>query len=182
MARAREIDHKLDGTEHLNIYSKAATDLGKQLSHFAHTPFCHKEFGNFASMEGFWYWLTRQDDSLRHLHGWEAKQRGQDLPEVKKYHPERFRQLIMEGNDAKLQRHPEILEALGKTTQRLEHYYVQRYGKDTKVQHARDSEWLLAYFEGARKKLNPEADMFHSEKIERRLKAAQAEPDQLTMF
>jgi hypothetical protein len=47
-----------DGVTHINVYSRGNTELGRLLSNFAHTPFSHPEFGEFASVEGFWYWLS----------------------------------------------------------------------------------------------------------------------------
>jgi hypothetical protein len=48
--------HK-DGIDHINIYSRGKTEVGRQLSNFAHTPFTHKDYGYFNSVEGLWYYL-----------------------------------------------------------------------------------------------------------------------------
>jgi hypothetical protein len=40
-----------DGVTHINVYSRGNTELGRLLSNFAHTPFSHPEFGEFASVE-----------------------------------------------------------------------------------------------------------------------------------
>lgn len=40
-----------DGIDHINIYSKGKTTLGRMLSNFACTPFTHPEDGKFASIE-----------------------------------------------------------------------------------------------------------------------------------
>ena len=44
------IDPKLDGIEHINIYSKGKTELGRLLTNFAQTPFIHPEYGRFESV------------------------------------------------------------------------------------------------------------------------------------
>src|SRR5882724_14111 len=76
------IDPKNDGIDHINIYSKGATELGRALSNFAHSPVKLKD-GNFASLEGYWYWLLSNKDAkaeiLRKLYGWEAKKAGREL-------------------------------------------------------------------------------------------------------
>jgi len=172
MTQKRELKPEEDGITHINIYSRGATDLGVELSHFDHKPFCHKEHGLFASVEGYWYWLTRQAEELRHLHGFEAKQFGRELPVVSKIHPERFRQLICEANDAKLERYPHLKEALEESTLPLEHYYVKRIGGKSIAIPAKDCDWILAHFEEIRAKVNPFADMQHSEQIKRALEAA----------
>jgi len=57
------LDSKMDGVTHINIYSKGKTKLGRLLTNFAHTPFTHAEYGQFASVEGFWYWIRDGKDS-----------------------------------------------------------------------------------------------------------------------
>lgn len=185
MANKIELDPALDGVTHINIYSQGKTSLGMQLSHFAHRPFCHSEHGLFASMEGYWYWLTRQDEDLRHLYGYKAKQLGQSLPIIKNWHPERFRQLVCEGNDAKLDRHPDIMKALVESTLPLEHYYAKFYGSTLKVTKPSDSDWILAHFEEIRLAHNPEANAQNRDRIEQRKAKAEKpkeEPGQMGLL
>lgn len=47
-----------EGVTHINIYSKAKTELGLLSTNFARTPIDHPEFGHFESLEGLWYWLA----------------------------------------------------------------------------------------------------------------------------
>lgn len=72
-------DPEDDGVTHINVYSKAKTDLGKFLSNFAHTP-VNTPDGPFESLEGYWYWLKTYDDTLRELYGFKAKEYGRKLP------------------------------------------------------------------------------------------------------
>ncbi len=51
------IDYKKDGVDHINIYSKGKTSLGRFLSNFVQADI-ETEDGDFASVEGYWYWLT----------------------------------------------------------------------------------------------------------------------------
>lgn len=155
-----------DGKTHLNIYSQGKTKLGKDLSNFGHFPFVHKEHGAFASVEGYWYWLTRQDERLRHAHGYEAKQLGQSLPEVKRWHSEKFESLIKEALAAKLDRNPGMAKALAETTIPLTHYYAKYYDGKLKVTQPRGSDFILAFFEEYRLKHNPEADASTLNKLE----------------
>ena len=67
-----------DGIDHINIYIKAQTELGKRLSNFTHSSIILKE-GRFASVEGYWYWLQTQDDELKKLTGIAAKNKGREL-------------------------------------------------------------------------------------------------------
>ncbi len=147
-----------DGIDHLNIYSKAKTTLGMALSNFAHTPFEHPEVGHFESVEGLWYWLTRQDENLRWLDGNEAKKYGKPLPMVKSYEAGEFRRLVTLGLLSKLESHPEIKQALEASTLPLTHYYVYHFGGTEKLVTPKDGEWILAVFEKIRLEANPQAD------------------------
>jgi hypothetical protein len=147
-----------DGKTHINIYSQGKTQLGKDLSNFAHTPFIHKEHGAFASVEGYWYWLSCQNDDLRHVYGYKAKEMGQSMPAVKRWHPEKFHSLICDALTAKLERHPQILKALVDTTLPLTHYYAKYYGGKLKVTTPSGGDFILAHFEKIRAEHNPEAD------------------------
>ncbi len=67
-----------DGKNHINIYSRGRTELGRWLSHFQHHPI-ETEDGVFNSLEGYWYWLDSYHDDLRMVSGIEAKILGQRL-------------------------------------------------------------------------------------------------------
>jgi hypothetical protein len=66
-------DPKDDGITHINVYSKAKTELGKFLSNFSKCDL-KTEDGDFQSVEGLWYFLQITDeykfkDDLRSLSG-----------------------------------------------------------------------------------------------------------------
>lgn len=118
--------YKQDGIDHINIYSKGATKLGRLLTNFAHTPF--KYLGEeFQSVEGFWYWyLTdKKHNHLKSLHGFAAKSEG------KKYRNDKNdvfltvddKNIILEAIRCKLRQNIEIVELLKNSTLPLTHYY-----------------------------------------------------------
>lgn len=154
-------DPDKDGIDHLNVYSKAKTKLGRDLSNFAHYPIVHPELGHFASIEGLWYWLTRQDDRLRELSGFQAKELGKSLPKVKDYPEAEFRRLVVLGLEAKLNSYPQLKGAVQACPLRFTHYYVYRFGGEQKVVPTQDSEWILAVFEQARLEAAPGADRYN---------------------
>lgn len=123
------IDPKLDGIEHVNIYSKGKTDLGRFLTNFAHTPIFMPE-GKFASIEAYWYWLSIPDyaperQTLATLYGYQAKSEGRNLR--KKYPfvkvPD-FEERIRLAVRTKLQTYPEYWQSSPHVNLPLEHYYV----------------------------------------------------------
>lgn len=115
------LDPKKDGIDHINIYSKGKTELGRLLSNFAHTPITIKNYGKFESIEGFWYWLGTKDDTLRNLYGYEAKKYGKRLQwkEI-----ENFNNIIICALITKTIQHKKIKDLLIKNTLPFEHYYV----------------------------------------------------------
>ncbi len=143
-------DPEMDGVDHINVYSKARTELGKQLSNFAHIPFSHPAFGFFASMEAYWYWLStgKQHDSLRRLYGATAKTAGIRLTPVKMDETQ-FRNLIEDGLRLKVVQNAKLCQALRKSTLPLRHYYV--YGNTPPVvNEQRKHQWQMECLEAIR--------------------------------
>ena len=68
-----------DGVNHINIYSRGKTALGRMLSNFYRFPISTSD-GEFESVEGYWYWLNicecEEKEILRTLFGFKAKDKG----------------------------------------------------------------------------------------------------------
>lgn len=185
MAEKLVLDPAMDGTTHINIYSQGKTWLGRETSNFSHRPITLNEHGSFASVEGYWYWLGRQDDRLRHLYGFKAKELGRSLPVLKKWHPDKFQSLICEALTAKLEGHPDIKQALIQSTLPLTHYYSKYYGDKLVVTEPAGSDFILAHFEAIRHEHNPQADCSTMNKLAQRKEQAQAsesEGSQMGLF
>lgn len=129
-----------DGVNHVNVYSKGKTELGRLLTNFADTPFKHPVYGWFRTVEGFWYWLKTgmQYEQLRDVAGWEAKMLGKKWPSVDVEH---FDQKIKTAIRAKLIQHPHILRMLIDNELPLTHYYVMQ----GRIKHA-GYEWINEYY------------------------------------
>lgn len=78
----KELISDNDGFDHINIYSKANTDIGRMLSNFYKYPIKTKD-GDFLSVEGYWYWMSIKDcnekEMLRSCYGYNAKKVGKEL-------------------------------------------------------------------------------------------------------
>jgi hypothetical protein len=94
------IPEGVDGIDHINVYSKGKTALGRWLTNFAYSPITIPEFGDFASIESYWYFLGCEDDNLRHLHGFAAKKTGKAIP--KTIDRPNFNELICKAIDIKI--------------------------------------------------------------------------------
>lgn len=118
-------DKDKDGIDHINVYSKGKTELGRLLSNFAHTPFVTEEDGSFQSMEGYWYYILSGNDYLRSLYGYIAKVRGEGNYFLKNWKTFKgFKDKIRKGLRAKLEQNPDIVELLIESDLPLEHYYI----------------------------------------------------------
>lgn len=116
-----------DGVTHINVYSKGHTAIGRFLSNFALAPFQHRQHGHFDSVEGYWYWLSTRVDELRHLSGWQAKQRGREIrtrmPTL--IDEPDFQEFVLEAIRQKLRQHPAWWPKLVETGDLpFTHYYV----------------------------------------------------------
>lgn len=67
-----------DGIDHINIYSKGNTQLGRFLSNFTRIDLNYESM-IIKSIEGYWYYLLTNETSLLDLYGFDAKQHGRNL-------------------------------------------------------------------------------------------------------
>lgn len=115
-----------DGTEHVNIWDKGQTNMGKALSTLADLPFVHNVYGKFRSIEGFYHYIRSvdQNDAMRKVAGYWARKAGQRL-EVK--HVPDFKKIIADANWQKIQQIPVLMEELKNlsTFVALDSYYIQ---------------------------------------------------------
>ena len=121
------------GTEcidHLNVYSKSKSPLGRLLTNFARARIVTED-GAFMSVEGYWYWLSIPDgtpgkDDLRRLWGYRAKCRGRELRKAAGHtrFEERFEDKIRMAVRYKLRHADASALMLPEGELPLAHYYV----------------------------------------------------------
>lgn len=135
-----------DGLTHINVYSKGQTELGRFLSNFAMARILTED-GWFASIEGYWYWLGVQDDRLRTVYGWEAKQLGRTLRAPDWQFSEAFKDKIRAAITIKINDF-EIAKAelIASKHLPLTHYYV--YG--SKIINVPEAQWILDHIDSLR--------------------------------
>ncbi len=152
-----KLDPLRDGVDHINIYTKSRTVLGRLLSNMSLSYFNHDEYGRFASMEGFYYWLAtgKQHDDLRQLYGFNAKRVGREyskvLMDINEFHDELRAALWFKYRD-----YPAIGELFHTSpTSPFVHYYY--YGSMDTMGHAppkvvvpKGNEWLTDEWERIR--------------------------------
>jgi len=136
-----------DGVTHINIYSKAKTELGKWLSNFADCGSLSLPEGNFRTVEGYWMFLKTRDERFKTLNGFECKKLGQSLKSDVEV-DEIFREKIKNAIDVKLRNNSSMSKALADSDLPLTHYY--QYGsKRVDAGYT----WILWHVEDRRKLL-----------------------------
>lgn len=152
-----------DGRDHINVYSKGETWLGKQLSNFARGT-VRTEDGKFLSVEAYWYWLTVPDDEprrkeLRRVAGYEAKRLGRELRGQDWVETREFRRKIRYAIWQKISTCPKLARALRDSELPLVHYYAYGDGPSKKIVVPEDGRWILRFIEKCRQHLkdNPRA-------------------------
>lgn len=116
-------DPEKDGVNHINVYSKGRTALGRFLSNFANSPI-ETEDGHFSSIEGYWYWLGTHDDHLRSLYGYRAKAYGRKLHSKHRLDKSLFEDKIKKAITIKITNNDKFKELFANSSLKFEHYYV----------------------------------------------------------
>lgn len=136
----------MDGIDHINIYSKGKTELGRWMSNFSYSPICTED-GDFASIEGYWYWLLTGNEELRTMWGYRAKEIERKSPLRDYILADEFKEKIKKAIVLKAAGNPHMLNSLQTTDLPLKHYYV--YG--TKEVDA-GYQWITDVWEDIRSK------------------------------
>lgn len=127
-----------DGFDHINVYSKSRSKLGRMLSNFAHTPFTLGD-SKFESVESWWYW-SKMDNineaalfpefseeqmvKIKTLIGKEAKEyfRSIHKGDTSQFNPSKDE--LKAAYLQKLTEHPEIEKMLFNNSLPIAHYYM----------------------------------------------------------
>lgn len=142
-----------DGINHINMYSKAKTKLGKFLTNMSNVP-VKTQHGVFESMEGYWYWLSTgmRHDSFREANCFEAKKVGRSMERVA---DPSFQRYIKEAMRAKLEQYPRMAELFKKSELPFTHYYY--YGdEDDRTVIFPAYDWITKEWEFLRKEYRGE--------------------------
>lgn len=154
-----------DGIDHINIYSRGKTELGRELSAFSECAI-HKEYGQFNSIEGLYHylkimrslnvptrrvenvplnycWIKRTLEDLKSAYGVRAKSLGKSAREsIISYGiecldrpDEEFTNEIVEATEQKIRNSKELRKAVADNTLPYLHYYVKDDGKAIYMAH-----------------------------------------------
>jgi len=109
-----------DGIDHINVYSKGSTNIGRLLSNFAYTPFLINGH-RFASVEAYWYYYTtgQKYDHLKSLYGFKAKLEGKKYERVRLISRRRLFNVYLH----KIAHNKDLYDQLMSTEVPFTHYY-----------------------------------------------------------
>lgn len=145
---------KDDGIDHINIYSKGKTKLGRALSNFSHLR-VNTIDGSFESIEGYWYWLGCNDknkEKLRKCYGFSAKKLGRELRAKDWNNDGIFKIKILSAMLDKLLRYPNLFEVFKKSSLPFKHYYC--FGYPPKIIEPKNGKWIVDSWEFLRSIIN----------------------------
>ena len=148
-----------EGIDHINIYSKSSERLGRALSNFFRAQFFHPNYGEFQSIEGFYYWLKtgKQNHELRFLYGFEAKKIGEEFKQIRKV-DNKFREEMEYAISLKVVQTPYIQELILDSIEDdlpFAHYYYygDKYNNPVIRDRSKRDAWLIDACEKIRIKL-----------------------------
>lgn len=138
-----------DGSDHLNVYSRGHTWLGRALSNFYEQEIETPD-GKFLSVEGYWYWLGATEhpkrDRLRGLSGFAAKEFGRKILSFPPSDSKEFRRKIRAAIWNKIESNSRLMEELRECQLPLRHYYDFK----GKVVVPSKGVWVLRFLERCR--------------------------------
>lgn len=155
MKNEQVLDPTLDGVEFINIYTKAATRLGRLLTNLSDLTVTHPVYGTFRTAEGLYYYLKtgKVHEELRALTGFKAKEMGRVLTAV---WSDSFREDFKLGLKAKIMEHEELRNLFVSSTLPFVHYYIYSSkdpSKKPKVIVPKDQAWQMEFLEGLRQEM-----------------------------
>ena len=117
-----------DSIDHINIYSRGHTELGRLLTNPSPIGFEHPAFGHFNTAEGLHFFLKTGmlDYEYAQLSGFEARKKGKADHKNYIQNPD-FDRLMRIGWICKITQNPKLYELVITNTLPLVHYYY--YGK-----------------------------------------------------
>lgn len=154
----QHISPKTDGIDHINIYSRGKTKLGKYLSNFYEDNFVCDD-GKFKTIEGYWFWLQCDNknlvETLRTTSGFTSKILGTKYRTRHWSEISDFKSKIILAMENKVAQNIYIANEMIKSTLPFTHYY---YITDDEMLYLGETyDWIIQEWERIRielKKIN----------------------------
>lgn len=117
-----------DGVDHINIWEKANTELGRFLAHGSNNDFNHSQLGRFNNMEALWHYVqsAERDDRIRNMRGRYLKNFSKQLTPMR---VSNFKAIIMDSNYQRIQQYRPMVELMIATDLPFDCYYINNDSK-----------------------------------------------------
>lgn len=147
-----------DGFDHINIYTKGQTSLGRALTNLYDRQFTVPGYGTFQCMEGFWYYYLTgcQYPEFLTMRAFAAKKEGKKKRDDridKEGLTDEQKAVILEAIRCKLRQNKDILIELARSDLPFAHYYFYGEPTNAKVIELPQYDWMIEEFERLRKLL-----------------------------
>lgn len=153
MSETIQYDPAQDGISHVNVYTKAATPLGRAMSNMTDSHIDHPRYGHFRCLEGLWYFLKtgKKHDIFRVMNGWDCKRKGKELDSV---WDQNFQREFKVGIICKILTSDTLQQQLKLSSAPFVHYYF--YGREPgkqKLVVPKGHEWQMEFWDSMRQHL-----------------------------
>lgn len=150
---------EMDSIDHINIYTRAATTLGRMMTNLSNSPIDHPRFGLFRTLEGLWVFLKTGEchDQFRVLSGFDCRKQGKDVAPVWNNN---FQRDFKIGIVLKILGDSELRTLLQASTLPFAHYYY--YGREPGKQKLivpRGHDWQIDFWTSMRRQLKEGKDL-----------------------
>jgi hypothetical protein len=148
-----------DSIDHINVYTRGRTRLGRAMSNLSDCNIDHPRHGLFRTLEGLWYYLKTgsNDDWYRLMSGYDCRKRGKTGTTVWNTN---FHRDFKIGMVLKILSNPLLMEELKESTLPFTHYYF--FGKTPdklKLMVPKGHEWQMEFWESMRRQLKEGKDL-----------------------
>ena len=154
-----QINPKLDGKTHINIWAKGSTFIGKFLSPRTLCELNMPE-GRFLCVAAYWYYLTSKEDRrLNHCYDWETELLATQLtplPKKQQLPAVELQTKIKKAFDQKIKWSEYWKEEFTESTLPFLYYHIDAEGNV--VDESRKYRWLLNHLEARRTLLQQRRD------------------------
>jgi len=145
-----------DGVDHINIYTKGKTILGRRLTNISSDPVTVEGYGSFKCLEGFWYYYLTdcKYPQLKQMSGFEAKKFGKTIRDDridKEGLAESQKEVLKEAIKSKLRQNKDLLRLLIESNLPLAHYYFYGTEDNPRVHYLEHFDWIVEEIERIRK-------------------------------
>lgn len=137
-----------DGIDHINIYSRGKTQLGKMLSNW-YPANVEISIGSFKTIEGVIFYLSSFNDFFRNADGYNCKKYGKDFDKGIRLPEDVFRKFIIDSMLDKVNKNDTLKCLLKESNLPLKHYY----NYSGKIIEVMNWQWQVDEWENIRKGL-----------------------------